>query len=172
MSKPNTRMTAMRQRALEAFAEGRADDLSDFSTTALWEVARVQQRKGNRHALAGVLVELFNRTDPDDGTDVPIELRIHLPGMDAHVSETKPDAGRTVSDTPALNLEPSPPPRSDADLVGQLLDRHGTYTGIARALAGAGHKIDRSNLSRIHRDGQTASPDTRAALVALVDREA
>ena len=70
---------------------------------------------------------------------------------------------------PALSLEPSPPPRSDADLVGVLWVHHNnSYSAVARAMAEAGHKVDRSNLSRIHRDGQTASPETRAALVALV----
>ncbi|NVZ09535.1 hypothetical protein HW932_09690 [Allochromatium humboldtianum] len=71
--------------------------------------------------------------------------------------------------TPAPALERNAPPRSDADLVGLLLDRFGTYTDIARAMAAAGHKIDRSNLSRIHREGQTASRETRAALVSEVE---
>lgn len=121
MPKPNTRMTAMRQRALEAFAEGRTDTLAEFSTTALWEVARVQQRKANRHALARVLVELFDRTDPDDSINVPIELRIHLPGLS--VFETKPDTGRPVSDTTPLALEPSAPPPKAKDYPDWLKAR-------------------------------------------------
>ena len=116
MTKPNTRMTAMRQRALEAFADGRTDNLSEFSTTALWEVARVEHRKGNRHALARAMVELFNRVDANDGTGVPIELHIHLPecsvsdtgGLDLEPApETMPARGSGVSDTVVLDLEPS-----------------------------------------------------------------
>lgn len=160
MSKRNKRMTAMRQRALEAFAEGRTDDLSPFSTTALWEVARVEHRKGNRHSLARVLVELFNRTDPNDGTGVPIELRIHLPGL---VSETKPDTVSAVSDTPALSLEPSPPPRSDAELVGVLLDHGWTLKRVHEATG-----IHWTTVSKIGKGHRPIPEDRRAALVALV----
>lgn len=94
---PKDRMAEMRRQALEAFAQGSPDDLTQFSTTALWEVARVQHRKGNRHSLARVLVELFGRVDRNDGTGVPIELQIVLPGMG--VSETTQKPVPAVSDT-------------------------------------------------------------------------
>jgi hypothetical protein len=115
MTEPKSRMAAMRLRAKEAFAEGSPEDLSGFSTTALWEVARVAHKKGNRHALARVLVELFDRTDPNDGTNVPIELRIHLPGCSVSdtplpvskpVSDTATDTLSAVSDTPSSDQAP------------------------------------------------------------------
>ena len=101
-------------------------------------------------------------------------LRAEIAALHGELAEAK--ARNTVAATETNNVhatekesvEAPDTPRRDADLVSLLLERHRTYAGIARALAGAGHKLDRSNLSRIHRDGQTASPETRAALLALV----
>lgn len=114
MTEPKSRMAAMRQRALEAFNDGPLlQDLSGFSTTALWEVARVQLKRGNPYSLAVVLVELHRRCPPVPGGR-PISLAYHVsdtPAPDSKlVSDTELATLPVVSDTPPLALEPSAPP--------------------------------------------------------------
>ncbi|NVZ11717.1 hypothetical protein HW932_20940 [Allochromatium humboldtianum] len=160
MPKPNTRMTAMRQRALEAFNDGPVlQDLSGFSTTALWEVARVQLKRGNPYSLAVVLVELHRRCPPVPGGR-PIELAYHVSDTPDPVSET---ARETVSETPVLELEPSPPPRTTADLIG-ILKAHGwTQARIA-------HEVgrDQGRVSRALNRGAKLDDEAHDKLVGLV----
>ncbi|MBK1655358.1 hypothetical protein [Allochromatium vinosum] len=171
MPKPNTRMTAMRQRALEVFAEGLPDDLTDFSTTALWEVARVQLKRGDPYSLAVVLVELHRRCPPVEGGR-PISLAYHVSDtpapVPASVSETARDTMPVVSDTPPLALEPSAPPPKAKDYPDWLkaravaMHRSGESRETIRAMLieQFGRAPDITNWSKTVRRWEASNPTT------------
>ncbi|MTW22807.1 hypothetical protein [Allochromatium palmeri] len=147
-------------------------DITTLPDQLLLEAVALAYRKDRPEALFFGVEELFGRLNARSSDEHAYVVHLERIPKGDTVTNKATDDNVTVMDNEPMKSDTVTPPRSDADLVCLLLDRFGTYTGIARALAGTGHKIDRSNLSRIHRDGQTASPETRAALLALVDQEA
>ena len=164
------RMRQARERVREALFDPHGD-ITALPDQLLLEAVALAYRKDMPGALFFGVRALFERLNANGTSDHAYQLRVELvPKGDTvtntysvTVAEKESEDTHTVTDTPALSLEPCPPARSDAELIAILKANGWTQARIAQEI-----ERDPGRVSRAIKHGEKLDDEAHGRLVALV----
>ncbi|MFE8032405.1 helix-turn-helix domain-containing protein [Thiohalocapsa marina] len=167
------RMRLARERVRFALDDPEGD-ITALPDLLLLEAVALAYRKDRRGALFYGVEALFERLNARTSDDHAYVVHLErIPKSDTvttkatddtdTVTEKESEDTDTVTDTPALSLEPSPPARSDAELIAILKANGWTQARIAQEI-----ERDPGRVSRAIKHGQKLDEEAHGRLLALV----
>ena len=164
------RMRQARERVRFALDDPEGD-ITTLPDLLLLEAVALAYRKDRPGALFYGVEELFKRLNARTSDDHAYLVHLErIPKGDTvtnidsvTVAEKESEDTDTVTDAPALSLEPCPPARSDADLIAILKANGWTQARTAQAI-----ERDPGRVSRAIKHGEKLDDEAHGRLVALV----